>query len=96
MYKLKYYTLDKNEQNKIKKKFYETEYGQNIKKRLNRLFIIGILGFLFSIILFIFHSNRYDIISGIILLLASITFIIGSIFVRIDKINNYLIKNKNK
>ena len=32
MYKLKYYTLTKEEQIKVKNDFYKTEFGTNIKK----------------------------------------------------------------
>lgn len=94
MYKLKYYTLTKEEQMKVKNNFYKTEFGTNIKKRLDRLFLIGILGIIFSILLFIFHSTKWDIVTGILLLIASIIFIIGSYKVRIDKINIYLTKKK--
>ena len=94
MLKLKYYTLTKEEQNNLKNDFYKTEYGTSLKKRLDRLFIIGIIGIIFSIFLFIFPSNKWDIVSGIILVLASIIFIVGSYKVRIDKINTYLTKKK--
>lgn len=94
MYKLKYYTLNKEEKIKLKDDFYKTEFGTNIKKRLDRLFLIGIFGIIFSILLFILHTTKWDIVTGIILLIASIIFIIGSHKVRIDKINTYLTKKK--
>ena len=94
MYKLKYYSLEKKEKIKLKEEFYQTEYGQNLKKRLNRLFITGILGVLFSLYLFIFHQTKWDIVTGSILTLASMIFIIGSFKVRIDKINDYLVRKK--
>ena len=94
MLKLKWYTLTKQEKYETKDKFYNTEYGSLIKKRLDRLFITGILGILFSCYLFIFPSNKWDIVTGIILLIASFIFIIGSFKVRIDKLNNFLTKKK--
>ena len=94
MYKLKYYSLEKKEKIKLKEEFYQTEYGQNLKVRLNRLFITGILGVLFSLYLFIFHQTKWDIVTGSILTLASMIFIIGSFKVRIDKINDYLVRKK--
>lgn len=94
MYKLKYYTLTKEERNKVKEDFYKTEFGTNIKNRLNRVFIIGILGILFSIYLFLFNTTKWDIVTGILLLTASIIFIIGSYKVRIKKINTFLTKKK--
>ena len=94
MYKLKYYTLKDDEKIKLKDEFYQTEFGKSIKKRLNRLFIIGIFGTIFSILLLILHTTKWDIVTGIMLLIASIIFIIGSYKVRIDKINTYLTKKK--
>ena len=94
MLRLKYYSLNKEEKIKLKSDFYNTEFGLNIKKRLNRLLFTGIIGTLFSIYLFINPSNKWDIVSGIILLSASILFIISSFKVRIRKLNNYLVKKK--
>jgi len=94
MLRLKYYSLTKEEKDKLKLDFYNTEFGKSIKKRLNRLFLIGILGTLFSIYLLINPTNKWDIISGIILILASITFIIASFKIRINKLNTFLTKKK--
>lgn len=94
MLRLKYYSLNKEEKINLKNKFYNTEYGAALKKRLDRLLIIGILGILFSTYLFIFPTNKWDIVSGIILVIASVVFIGGSFKVRIDKINTFLIKKK--
>ena len=96
MYKLKYYSLSKEERKKITEDFYKTEFGNMIKKRLDRVFIIGIMSFIVSILFFIINKNIWDIISAVSLLIASFVFIIGSFKVRIDKINNYLIKQKKK
>lgn len=94
MLRLKYYSLNKEEKEKLKKNFYNTEFGKSIKNRLDRLFIIGILGSIFSIYLFITYTNTWDIVSGIILIIASIFFLIGSFKVRIKKLNEYLVKKK--
>ena len=94
MLKLKYYSLNKEEKNKLKAEFYNTEFGKSIKSRLNRLLITGILGIIFSIILFIFPSNKWDLITGIILIIASLFFIISSFKVRIRKLNDYLVSKK--
>ncbi|MBE6157101.1 MAG: hypothetical protein E7161_05135 [Firmicutes bacterium] len=95
MLRLKYYSLTKAEKTKLKQDFYNTDFGKNIKNRLNRLLLIGIIGILFSIYLFISPTSKWDIVSGIILTIASITFIIASFKVKINKLNNYLTK-KNK
>ena len=94
MYKLKYYTLSIEEKNKLKTSFYQTEYGKKINKLLIRLLIIGIIGLLFSIYLLITHVNIWDLITGIMLLIASIIFIIASFKLRINKLNDHLIKKK--
>lgn len=94
MLKKKYYTLNKEEKNKIKEEFYQTEFGKSIKKRLDRLTLTGILCLIFSILLFIFNSNKWDIVTGIILVVASFIFIVGAYKIRIDKINTYLVKKK--
>lgn len=94
MLKLKYNTLSKEEKNKVKNDFYKTEFGLSIKKRLDRLFIIGILSILFSLYLFIMPSNKWDIVTAVILVIAALIFITGSFKVRTDKINTFLTTKK--
>ena len=94
MYRLKIYSLSKEERNKLKEEFYNTDIGKDLKLRLTRLLIIGILGILFSIYMFISNTSIFDIIIGIILLIASIIFIIASFRLRITKLNDYLVKKK--
>lgn len=94
MLRLKYYSLNKNEKISLKNEFYNTEFGKSINYRLNRLLIIGILGLIFSIYLFISYNNKWDIVSAIILVIASLLFIIGSLRLRIKKLNNYLVTKK--
>ncbi len=94
MYKLKYYSLTKEEKEKLTKEFYQTDYGKMIKKRLDRVFIIGIMSIVFGLFLIITNTSIWDILSGSSLLIAAAIFIYGSIKVRINKINDYLIKKK--
>ena len=96
MLKLKYYSLNKDEKEKLKVEFYKTEYGKELGKRLNRLLVIGIIGIVFAIILIIWHKNIWDIVTSILLLIASIIFIISSFRIRIIKLNNYLVKKNKK
>ena len=96
MLRLKYYSLTKEEKQKLKEKFYNTEFGNNIKLRLNRLIVTGLIGVLFSIYLFVTANNKWNIVYATILLLASIFFIISSHKVRIKKLNDYLVKTKKK
>ena len=95
MYKLKYYSLSSKEKLELKNEFYQTEFGHKLEVRLNRLLVIGILSFAFSIFLFITNTMIWDIVTGILLLIASFIFIIGSFKIRAQKLNDYLIK-KNK
>ena len=92
MYKLKYYSLSTEEKKNLKQDFYKTEFGNSMKNRLNRLFIIGILGILFSIYLFFSYNSVWELALGIFLLIFSLLFLISSFKIRIDKLNNYLIK----
>ena len=96
MLKLKYYCLTKEEKKDLKIKFFKTEFGKNIQARLNRLCIIGILGILFSIYLYITSVNKWNIVYATLLLLCSIFFIISSYKVKINKLNEYLVKQKKK
>lgn len=94
MYKLKYYSLSKEEKELLKEEYYKTDKGISNKTRLNRLFILGILGICFSIYLYISHTTIWDIVTASLLLIASLIFIIGSFKIKIRNLNNYLIKKK--
>lgn len=94
MYKLKYYSLSQEEKKSLKEDFYKTDYGKMIKTRLDRVFIIGLMSFAFGILLIIIRTSIWDIFSGISLIIASFIFIIGSFKVRINKINDFLVKQK--
>lgn len=76
----------------MKEDFYKTEYGKIQKGRLDRLLIYGIAGILFGFYLLITENTLTNIITGIILLLASSFFIISSITLRKKEINNYIKK----
>ena len=91
MYKLKYYSLTKDEKIKLQEDFYKTEFGAHIKQLLTRLLIIGIIGLPFSIYLILTYKNIWDLIIAISLLVASIIFIISSFTLRIKKLNRYLV-----
>ncbi len=95
MYKLKYYSLTNEERNELKKEFYQTDFGKSIKKRLDRLFITGLLGFVLGIYLMFDAKETWGYIYAGILIFFSIIFIAGSFKVRISKINTYLVNRKN-
>ncbi len=96
MYKLKYYSLNKEEKKNLKEEFYQTELGQTIKFRLNRLFLTGIVGIIFGTILIILNKSIWEITLGITLIIICIIFLISSFTVRINKINDYLVKKQKK
>ena len=94
MYRLKYYSLNKDEKKKLKNDFIKSEFGKNVNLRLNRVFIIGIIGLIFSIYLFFVRKIIWDLIPCISLFIFSIIFIIGSFKVRIKKLNEFLVSKK--
>ena len=76
----------------MKEDFYKTEYGKIQKGRFDRLLVYGIAGIIFGFYLLITENTITNIITGIILLLASSFFIISSITLRKKEINNYIKK----
>ena len=92
--KLKYELLSKDEKNNLKEDFYNTEQGKKIKTRLNRVFIYGIIGILFSIYLFFSEKIIAFKVLAVGLLVVSIIFIISSFKIRINKLNEFLVSNK--
>ena len=95
--KNKYQRMNKEEKEKLKKEFIKTKQGKDLMFRLKRLLIIGILGVICSIVLyivaFISKEDIFDYISASLLLIASIIFIIGSIKLKGKHLNNFAIKN---
>ena len=96
MYRLKYYSLSKEEKKELKNKFYETDTGKDVKFHLNRLLITGIFGLIFGIILIVINKSIWEIVLGVSLIILSLFFIISSFWVRINKINDYLVKTYKK
>lgn len=94
--KKKYSLLTKEEKLKIKNKFYNTDFGKNIKYRLNHLLMIAIIGIIFGIILIVTKTNMWELILGILLLITSIFFTISSFVIRNKQLNAYLLNQKNK
>lgn len=92
--KKEYCALSKEEKIKLKEKFYKTEFGHAIKARLRRLFATGILALICGIYLFIISKNVWNYIYASLVTLAGLFFIIGSHFIRIDKLNKFLLKTK--
>lgn len=95
-YRLKYYGLNKEERKELKKEYYKTDTGERVNKRLNRLLFTGIIGILFSILIFLSRNYIWELIISIILFVASAVFIIGGFRLRIRVLNEYLVKKGKK
>ena len=95
--KNKYCRMSKEEKKQCQKFYYNTDKGKDMKKRLTRLFIIGIIGICFSIFLVVsgYFANELNWatwgMAGI-LLAFSIVFIVGAFKIRIKCLNQYAVK----
>lgn len=94
----KYDRLTKEEKEKAKKDFYNTDRGKNLKIRFNRILVYGIILLLFGIILLIEElikgNSISQIIYGIILILFGVAFIIGRFIVIRKQVNDFITKKK--
>lgn len=100
MEKNKYQRSTKEEKQKARNAFFNTDFGRDLKKRLNRLVIYSILliGFaIYFIIDNIINDNTVTnyILAGFFIIFA-IIFLIGRHYVIVKNANDYMIKNKNK
>ena len=95
-YRLKYYGLNKEERKELNKEYYKTDTGERVNKRLNRLLFTGIIGILFSILIFLSRNYIWELIISITLFVASAVFIIGGFRLRIRVLNEYLVKKGKK
>ena len=96
--KNKYQRMSKEEKNKLKNKYYATPKGKEMKTRLDRLFIIGIIGIVFSAFLIIsgYLSGRiewYTWVVASLLMFFSIVYVVGSLKLREKVLNQFAIKN---
>lgn len=98
MIKNKYQRLSYEEKRKAREDFYKTDFGKEQKPRFNRLIIVSILLFLFSIYLLIDAIIKKDSIfaytAAILLFIFSAVFFIGRHKVIVKNVNSYLIKKK--
>lgn len=96
--KNKYQRMNKTEKKDIQDKYFNSSEGINMKNRLTRLNITGVMGILFSIYLIYSNitqdgNNIWQYIMAGILFISSIIFIIGSYKIRIKVLNKFAIKN---
>lgn len=96
MKKYKYQTLTKEEKQKAKNDFYQTNTGKNLKKRFDRLFLYSILLTMFAIYIVISaiinDDAFYNYIYGISLFVMAIIFLIGRYKIYLENINNFIVK----
>ena len=95
--KNKYQRMNVLEKKKCREAYYQTAKGKEMKMRLIRLNIIGVIGILFSIFLVV--SSYYDqslnwATWGMVVLLTlfSLIFILGAYLIRGKVLNQYAIK----
>ena len=96
MKKYKYQTLTKEEKQKAKNDFYQTDKGKNLKKRFDRLLLYSILLAMFAIYIIIStiinDDAFYNYIYGISLFVMAIIFLIGRYKIYLENINNFIVK----
>lgn len=96
--KNKYQRMTKTEKKELQQQFYETTKGKEMKKRLLRLRLIGLVGIFFSIFLVISgyiskELNWATWTMSIILMLCSCVYFIGSFTIKGKMLNDFAIKS---
>ena len=96
--KVKYLRLNKKERKEAKNKFYQTETGKYVKKKLTSSLICALLCLILAIYCivdaFINNLSLFDKIYGIIILGIGIALLVAHRKIFIKKVNEYVIKNK--
>ena len=100
MEKNKYQRATKEEKQKARNDFFNTDFGRDLKKRLNRLVIYSILLIGFAIYFIIDNKINDNTVTNYILaaffIIFAIIFLIGRHYVIVKNANDYMIKNENK
>ena len=96
--KNKYQRMSKEEKKALQEKFYKTEKGKDMKKRLLRLRMIGFIGMLFAAFLvvsayFSKELNWATWLMSIILMACSVTYFVCSFVLKGKVLNDFAIKN---
>ncbi len=95
--KNKYERLSKHDKMECRNLYYATSKGKEMRLRLIRLTITGVIGLLFSIYLVgqgVLQQNIhwYDYLVFVPLLIASFIFLVGSFVIRKKVLNQFAIK----
>ena len=100
MVKTKYQRMNKEEKKNARIEYFNTDKGKNLKTRMIRLLIYGILLLGFGIYIIIDAVIKDDaiieLVYGIGLIVVAFAFIISRYFIIIKKTNDYLTKPKKK
>lgn len=95
-----YCRLNKQEKKKIKEQYKKDYAHSDFQKRLIRLVIYSIIGFVFAAFLIIYSLLEHkDMLSNLLiaipLIIAAITFIIGRCYAKLTVLNKIALKEKN-
>lgn len=98
MLKNKYQRLSRDEKKKAREDFYKTNDGKALHYRFTRLLIVSVLLILYGLFLIIEtlvkHGSIFGIVSGILLFVFALVFLIGRHKLIVDRVNKYLLKKK--
>ena len=94
--KIKYYRLSKEERKEYKNKFYATKKGKNLKKFTTGSYIASFallfFGIYYIIDTYINKGNVFYYYYAALIIIISIIMIISNHKLRIEKINDYIVK----
>lgn len=96
--KNKYQRMTKTERKNCRKLYYQTTKGKEMHIRLTRLTLTGIVGLLFSLYIILNSSKEGSLnwmmwLISIILIVASIIFIVAALKLKNKNFNEYALKN---
>lgn len=96
--KVKYLRLSKEERKKVNNKYFNTEKGKYIKKKIQISFICGVLCIMYGIYLLIDSIlNKITFLNmfySISIIVFGIILVFATHIIKIKKLNNYVVKNK--
>ena len=99
--KNKYQRMNKEEKKELKKAFYQTAKGKELKMRYIRLIIIGLIGIAFSIFMIVDGSLKNGLVWHEWLVIAvlsifSLVFIFSPLKLQADTLNWYAVNGEKK
>lgn len=99
MMKTKYERMTKEEKKVLYQKYKKTDQGQNVAKRLFRLNVIGIIGLIYSVGLFIYEYKDIKMLDYLVIIpsfLASIFFLMMSCKLKKKILTKFAVARKSK